>query len=805
MKTHAQVVVIGGGVVGASVLYHVTKAGWKDVVLLERAELTSGSTWHAAGGMHTINGDPNVAKLQQYTIDLYKEIEAVSGQSCGVHVTGGVMLAGTPERLDWLKMARARGRYLGMQLDMIGVDEAAKLFPIMDKTKFVGAMYDPVEGHVDPYGVTHAYAKSAQFGGAEIERQTRVTDLQPRRDGSWDVITERGNIRAEHVVNAGGLWAREVGRMVGLELPVLAMEHHYLITEELPELVGQKEMLHCIDFEGELYLRQERGGVLLGTYEKAATPWSERVTPWDFGQDLLPNDLDRIGPSLEVGFEHFPPLANVGIRRIINGPFTFAPDGNPLIGPIKGLRNFWVACGVMAGFSQGGGVGLALSNWMVDGDPGFDVWGMDVARYGDWATMAYTNAKVRENYSRRFSIRFPNEELPAARPLRTTPVYDVLKGENACFGEYCGLENPLWFAPRGIEPKENITFRRSTAHEHVGAECRAVREAVGLIEISNYGKFEVSGPNAASFLSHVMANRLPAPGRMVLTPMLNQNGKLIGDFTVGRLAEDRFFLVGTLAAEAYYMRWFEQHLPAEGGVLVRPCAAEFVGFSVAGPSSRALLQRLLAEDLSSAAFPFLSFRKMDVGMVPALVGRVSFTGDLGYEIWVTADYQRTLYAALRDAGRGFGLQLVGGRALNSLRLEKSFGTWAREYRPIYTPEEAGLNRFLDLKKNAFVGRDAVVQANSNGGAPLRLVTFSVEADGADAIGDEPVWHDGKVVGWVTSGGYGHSVKQSLALAYIPKELASADGGFEVEIIGERRPSRRLDGPAFDPEGARMRA
>ncbi len=805
MQSHAKAVVIGGGVVGASVLYHLTKAGWRDVVLLERAELTSGSTWHAAGGMHTVNGDPNVAKLQQYTIELYKEIEAVSGQSCGVHITGGVMLAGTPERLDWLKMTRARGRYLGMQLDMIGVDEAAKLFPIMDKTKFVGAMYDPIEGHVDPSGVTQAYARSARIGGAEIERQTRVTDLKSRPDGSWDVITERGNIQAEHVVNAGGLWAREVGRMVGLELPVLAMEHHYLITEDLPELVGQKEMLHCIDFEGELYLRQERGGVLIGTYEKAATPWSERVTPWDFGQDLLPNDLDRIGPSLQVGFEHFPPLANVGIRRIINGPFTFAPDGNPLIGPILGLKNFWVACGVMAGFSQGGGVGLALANWMVEGDPGFDVWGMDVARYGDWATMAYTNAKVRENYSRRFSIRFPNEELAAARPLRTTPIYDALKAERACFGEYCGLEHPLWFAPEGREPVEAVTFRRSEAHAHVAAECAAVREAAGLIEISNYGKFEVTGPNAASFLSRVMANRLPAVGRMVLTPMLNERGKLIGDFTVARLGEERFFLVGTLAAETFYGRWFERHMPAEGGVLVRPCASEYVGLSLAGPNSRALLQGLVNEDLATASFPFMSFRAMAVGMVPALVGRVSFTGDLGYEIWCRADYQRALYEALREAGRPLGLKLVGGRALNSLRLEKSFGTWAREYRPIYGPSEAGLDRFVDLKKNDFVGRAAAQKARDEGNSPLRLVTFSVDASDADAIGDEPIWHDGQVVGWVTSGGYGHSVGRSLALGYVPAALATAEAGFEIEIIGERRPARRLEGAAFDPAGLRMRA
>ena len=803
MKNDVRVVVIGGGVVGASVLYHLTKAGWKDVLLIERGELTCGSTWHAAGGMHTINGDPNVAKLQQYTINLYKELEQISGQSCGMHVTGGIMLAGTRERLDWLKMAKARGRYLGMELEIISVDEAARLFPLMNKEHFVGALYDPIEGHVDPYGVTHAYAKAAQLGGAQVVRHTRVTDLRARADGSWDVITDHGNVHAEHVVNAGGLWAREVGRMVGLELPILAMEHQYLITEDIPALKGQKEQLHCIDFEGEIYTRQERGGMLLGTYERAGVPWSPRQTPWDFTQSLLPNDLERIAPSLEVGFEHFPALGQAGIRKVVNGPFTFAPDGNPLVGPIRGLRNFWVACGVMAGFSQGGGVGLALSHWMVDGDPGADVWGMDVARYGDWATLAYTNAKVRENYSRRFRIRFPNEELTAARPLRTTPIYERLEANHAVFGDYCGLEHPLWFAPSTAEASEVVTFHRSNAHAHVGAECRAVRESVGLLEISNYGKFEVTGSGAEEWLSHVMANRVPRVGRIALTPMLNERGRLIGDFTMARVAQDRVFLVCTYAAEDYYRRWFDRHAPP-AGVTIRPCAMQYVGLSVAGPRARALLQSLTHEDLATAAFPFLSFRRLDVGMIPALVGRISFTGDLGYEIWVTSEYQRALYDLLVGAGAEHDLRLFGGRALNTLRLEKSFGTWAREYRPIYGPYEAGLGRFVDLGKGPFIGRDAALEEKESGGK-LRLLSFSVDARDADASGDEPIWHDGRVIGWVTSGGYGHSVQRSLALGYVPKEYAGVSGGFEIEILGERCQATPQPAALFDPDGSRMRA
>jgi dimethylglycine dehydrogenase len=802
MKSHAKAVVIGGGVVGASVLYHLTKVGWRDVVLVERSELTSGSTWHAAGGMHTINGDPNVAKLQQYTINLYKEIEEISGVSCGVHITGGLMLAGTRTRYDWLKMVHARGRYLGMDLEFVDLAEAKRLFPLMETKYFVGALYDPIEGHVDPWGVTNAYAKAATIQGATVEKHNRVVELLHRPDGSWDVVTEKGTIHAEHVVNAGGLWAREVGRMVGLELPILAMEHQYIISEEIPEVAAsEKEMLHIVDSDGEIYMRQEGKGMLMGTYERAGVPWSERDTPWSFGHELLNNDIDRIAPSLEVGFRHYPAIEKAGIKKIINGPFTFAPDGNPVIGPVRGLRNYWVACGVMAGFSQGGGVGLSLANWMAHGDPGADIWGMDVARFGDWATMAYTNAKVRENYSRRFRIRFPNEELAAARPLKTTPVYDRLKAANAVFGDYWGMEHALWFAPPGTEPVEEITFRRSNAHPHVAAEVKAVREGVGLIEISSYGKFEVEGPGAEAWLSRMMANRMPEAGRIVLTPMLNDRGRLIGDFTIARIAADRFFLVGTMAAERFYQRWFERHMPATG-VVARACANEWVGLSIAGPRSRALLQKLVRDDLS--AFPFLSFRRMDIGMAPAMVGRVSFTGDLGYEIWVKPEYQRYLHELLLDAGRDDGIRHFGARALHSMRLEKSFGTWAREYRPLYGPVEAGLGRFVAWDKPDFVGRAAALEDRASGGK-LRLCAFRVEAGDADAIGDEPIWHRGKPLGWVTSGGYGHSVGASLALGYVPRDIASEVDGFEVEIIGERRRATRLPEPAFDPKGTRMRA
>ena len=811
MKTHTRVAVIGGGVVGCSVLYHLTKAGWKDVMLIERDQLTSGSTWHAAGGFHTLNGDPNVAKLQGYTIGLYDELERISGQSCGLHRSGGLLLADTPERMEWLKMAHARARYLGLETQLLTMKEAKQLLPLLDEKYFVGAMLDAADGNLDPYGTTHAYAKSARIGGAEILLQTRVTALSRRKDGTWDVATTAGTINAEHVVNAGGLWAREVGRMVGLELPVLAMEHMYLVTDDMQEVIDFNrerghELPHAIDFKAEIYMRQERQGMVLGTYEPACVPWQPRTTPWDFGAQLLEPDLERITPSLELGFKHFPCMANAGIKRVINGPFTFSPDGNPLVGPVQGLPGFWCACAVMAGFSQGGGVGLALSQWMVNGDPGFDVWAMDVARYGEWATRSYTNEKVRENYARRFSIRFPNEELPAARPQQTTALYDVMLARGAVMGDSWGLETPLWFAPKGVEPRDVVSFHRSNDFPHVKAECLGVRNAVGLTEIANFAKYRITGSGAETFLSKLMTNRMPKPGRLVLTPMLNQAGRLIGDFTIACAGPDRYFMWGSSQAQIYHMRWFEKHLPPDGSVRVERLDMSLVGISIAGPRSRELLARLTDEDVSATGLKFMDHRALDIANCPALINRVTYTGDLGYEIWVAPEYQRRLYERICEAGKGLGLVHFGMRALLCLRLEKNFPTWYRELRPIYGPFEAGLDRFVALDKPDFIGREAAA-AERDGGGTLRRVSFAIDALDADVLGDEPIWHAGNVIGWVTSGGYGHFVDRSLAQGYVPVALATdtRPGAFEIEILGDRRPASLLTEAPFDPSGARMRS
>ncbi len=802
MKSHVRVAVIGGGVVGASVLYHLTKIGWTDIMLLEKHELTSGSTWHAAASVHTYNSDANVSKLQKYTIDLYREIEAISGQSCGIHATGNMVLAANETVFDNIRMMHSRGKYLGLEMEMISPAEAVKLNPLIDPAEFIGAIWRKDGGHVDPNGVTQAYVIAERKAGAEVHRFTPVRDLQPRPDGSWLVVTDKGNVIAEHVVNAAGLWAREIGRMVGIELPVLAMEHMYIVTEDMPEVIAHgREILPTTDYSGEIYLRQEGKGMLLGTYEQDGRIWSPETTPWDFNMQLLPDDLDRLTPHLEIGFKHFPAIGRAGIKKIVNGPFTFAPDGNPLVGPVRGLRNFWSACGVMAGFAQGGGVGLALSRWMADGEPGADLFAMDVARFGAYATPRYTNVKVKENYQRRFRIAYPNEELTAGRPLRRTPVYDRLKSAGAVFGASFGLEVALWYAPTGTEAVEIPTYRRSNAFPIVREECLAVRNAVGLMEISGFGKYEITGAGAENWLNRVLANRMPKPGRMVLAPMLNERGTIMGDFSVARLAADRFLMIGSGAAEVFHMRWFER-IGIPGDVTVRPLPGALTGFGIAGPRSRELLQRLVRDDVSNAAFRFFAAREMAVGMAPATVIRASYTGDLGYEIWVTPDYQITLYEQLLEAGADLGLRHFGNRALMSLRLEKSYGAFLREFRPDYTPMESGLDRFVAYDKPDFIGKAAAL-ADRAAAPSRRLVPMIVDSD-VEVVGYETILRGGKSVGQVTSGGYAHWAGKSMAMGYVDTEHARDGESFEIQIFEKTRPARIHMTPLFDANGGRQR-
>ena len=801
MKTTTRVVVIGGGVVGCSVLYHLTKLGWSDVMLLERSELTSGSTWHAAGGFHTLNGDTNMAALQGYTIHLYKELEEITGMSCGLHHVGGLTLADNSDRFDMLLAERAKHRYMGLETEVVGPEEIAKIAPIVNLDGIRGALFDPLDGHLDPSGTTHAYARAARMGGATIETHCMVKQTNQRPDGTWDVVTDKGTVHAEHVVNAGGLWAREVGAMAGVYFPLHPMEHQYLVTDDLPEIYERgTEHPHVIDPGGESYLRQEGRGLCIGFYEQPCRPWAVDGTPWDFGHELLPDDFDKIGDSIEFAYKRFPILERAGVKTVIHGPFTFAPDGNPLVGPVPGMRNYWSACGVMAGFSQGGGVGLTLAQWMIEGEAERDVSALDVARFGDWITPGYTRPKVIENYRTRFSVSYPNEELPAARPNRTTPIYDIFDNMGAVWGQQYGLEVVNYFATEGEPRYETPSFRRSNAFDATAREVKSVREGVGINEVHNFGKYMVTGAGARGWLDRIMAGRIPKQGRVSLTPMLAPSGRLIGDFTISCLGPERFQLTASYGAQAYHMRWFQKHQEAD--VTVENISDKLTGFQIAGPRAREVLAACTRDDVRSMRF--MDVREIIVGMSTVRVQRLSYTGDLGYEIYCDPMDQRQLWNVLWDAGKPHGMRPFGMRAMMSLRLDRFFGAWLREFSPDYTAAETGLDRFIDFSKDVdFMGKHAAIEEQKT--PPKRqLVAFFVEAEDADVQAYEPVWIDGKVEGFCTSGGYSHHLGQSVALALIPRGRVVDGLEAEIEILGKRCPARLVTQSPFDREGVRMR-
>ena len=807
MKSHYRVVIVGGGVVGASVLYHLAKHGWTDVALVERSVLTAGSSWHAAGGVHALNADPNMAALQAYTIDLLSEIEKESGQNIGLHMTGGITVASAPARWEWLQSAYRIFQTIGIEdCHLMTPDEIREKCPIMDVTGVIGGLWADREGYVDTTGTVHAYAGAARKRGAEVIEHNKVEALNQRADGTWDVVTEKGVIHAEHVVNAGGLWAKQVGRMVGLDLPLSPLQHHYFVTESIPEVAAMDfEVPMTVDLEGFTYIRQDQQGVLVGIYEVDHKHWNIDGAPWDYGFDLIPEEIDRIAGELEMAWRRYPVLERVGVKRWVNGAFTFSPDGNPLVGPVPGMRNYWLACGVMAGFLQGGGVGKSLAEWMIDGEAEADVWPMDIARYGPFASnREYIRQTTGQFYSRRFVMTYPNEQLPAGRPLRKSPAYDAMSAAGCLWGCTWGLETPLMFAPPGFE--ETPTLRRSNAFPIVAEECEAVRKRVGLVDISGFSRFEVSGSGAREWLDRIMASRLPAPGRAKLAPMLAPNGRLKGDLTVFNWGDGTWWIMGSYYLRQWHMRWFSDWIATleAGDVSVRDISDATVGFALSGPRSRDVLAKLTHQDISNEALPFMGCATLDVGLVRARVGRLSVAGELGYEINVSAAEHIVLRQMLLEAGRDLGLREYGFYAMNSLRLEKSFGIWSCEFTQGYTPGMTGMDRWIAWNKGEFTGREAALAEREKNTAPHKLVTLEVDALDADASGYEPVWKDGRRVGFITSGGYGHHAGKSLAMALIDVEHAQTGEELHTHVVGVERGTRIISSSPYDPAGAAMR-
>ena len=800
MKSHYRAVVIGGGVVGSSVLYHLAKFGWTDVCMLERSVLTAGSSWHAAGGIHALNADPNIAALQAYTIDLLSEIEEESGHNIGLHMTGGLTMAGTPDRWEWLQSAYRVFQSIGISdCRLVTPEEAGELNPIMSTEGLLGGMWADREGYLDTTGTVHAYAIAARKRGAEYYEHTKVESLEQTKDG-WRIITDKGTITCEHVVNAGGLWAKQLGRMAGIELPVSPLKHHYLISDSIPQLEQiDFEVPMTVDLEGFTYLRQDQNGVLLGIYEIDHEHWAMDGAPWDYGMELFQEQTDRIENELIMGFERYPVLQEVGVKTWVNGAFTFSPDGNPLVGPVPGKRGYWCACAVMAGFLQGGGVGKSLAEWMIHGEPEADVYGMDVARYGAFAeNKQYIKETTGQFYSRRFVMTYPNEQLPAGRPLKMTPASSEMTAAGCRWGVSWDMEVPLYFAPDGFN--ETPSLKRSNAFDLVGDECRAVRSSVGLLDISGFSRFEVSGRQAEAWLNRIMAGRLPKPGRVRLSPMLSEEGKLKGDLTIFNWGDGRFWIMGSYYLRAWHMRWFHDHI--EDDVNIRDLGEEVVGFSLAGPKSLEVINKLT--DGGIEQLPFLGCGDFDIGLIRTKIGRLSVAGELGYEINCRMGDHIALRRLLLEAGADMQIREYGFNAMLSLRLEKSFGIWSAEFTQGYTPGMTGMDRWIDWDKGNFIGRAAALAERDGKGPEKKLVMLDIDADDADASGYEPVWSDGKLVGFVTSGGYGHTVKKSLAMALVNADLAHEGTKLSVHIVGVERSATVIAPSPYDPDGKVMR-
>ena len=789
---------------GAGLLYHLTKEGWTDVVLVEKGELTSGSTWHAAGLIPHFIGSLNTAKAHVYASELYQRLEAETGQATGWHGCGAIRLATNQDEADWFHYVQGVLRCVGAECHLIGPNEVARLHPLLDVEGIVLGAYTPGDGHTDPAGSTMAMAAGARAGGAEIYLRNRVLDIVRRADGDWDVVTEQGTIVAEHVVNAAGGFSPRIGAMVGIEVPIVNIVHQYLVTENLDAVAAlDKEPPVVRDPRASCYYRQEQQGLIIGPYETdGAQPWALDGIDWSFDTELLPPDIDRLVPWLELAAQRIPAFADAGIKRVVSGPITHTPDGGFLIGPAPGLRNFWMCCGAGIGITQGPGAGKYLAQWMVHGQTDINVREMEARRFGPWSLGDYSIAKAVDEYHQMYQVHYPGEFREAGRPVRTTPIYDKLAAAGAVFAETFGWERAKWFAAEGVE--ERYGFRRMNWFEPVAEECRAVRERVGVLDLSSFSKFDVSGRDAAAFLDRIIANRVPRrDGRVVLAHALTELGGIESEFTVTRFDERRFYLLSGAVAQIHDHDWLVQHREEGEEVAIADVTDDYGVLVVTGPRSRELLAKLTDADLGNDAFPWLSAREIEVAGIPVRALRVSYVGELGWELHHPMERMEALYDAVMAAGGEFGVANFGLYAVNSLRMEKGYKGWGSELTTELTPIEGGLDRFVDMD-SPFIGREAVVERTRKG-VDTRLVYLSVDAVDADAHGNEPVYAGERVVGLTTSGAYGYAVEQSIAFAFVEPDLAGPGTELEVAILGRRCAARVLEQPLYDPANRRLRA
>ncbi|HKZ54275.1 MAG TPA: FAD-dependent oxidoreductase [Anaerolineales bacterium] len=806
LPTHAQVVIIGGGVGGCSIAYHLTKMGWTDVVLLERGELTCGSTWHSAGLVGQLRSDFNLTRMMQYSTELYRRLKEETGVDTGWREVGGLRLASSAERLEELKRQVGYSRSFGMPLELISAQEAKKLFPLLNIEGVLGAVYTPTDGMIDPTGLTNALAAGAKAGGARLYTGTTVTGIG-LKDGRVHVVaTDRGPIKTEVVVNAAGQWGAEIGRMLGVILPVVPMAHLYLITKPIEGVVHDMPTLRDPDLL--VYWREEVGGLVTGGYERNPKPWGLDGIPKDFQYKLLPPDWERFGPLMENSIRRVPAVETAEIVQLLNGPEGFTPDGEFLLGPTT-VKGFWVACAFCAhGLAGAGGIGKTMAEWIIGGSPEWDAWRLDVRRFGpNYASQDYIVARTVETYSRYYDVHYPGEERQTSRNLRLSPAYARQREMGAVFGEKFGWERPNWYAPHealanhGYEPRGWARRHWSPAigHEHLGTRANA-----GLFDETSFSKIEVRGPGALAFLQYMCANNLDKPvGIIVYTSMLNERGGIECDFTVTRLAPDRFLIVTGTAFGQHDMSWIRLHMPDDGSVFVEDVTSSYACFGLWGPKARQILGRVTKDDVSNAGFAYMTAKGIAVGDVPCLALRVTYVGEQGWELYSSLEYGLRLWETLLRAGQPDGMVAAGYKAIDTLRLEKGYRYWAADVNPDYTPYETGMGFAVKLDKGEFLGRAALVQQKKEG-IRRKLCCMSVSDPKAIALGNEPIYQDAKVVGWVTSGGYGYSVKKSIAYGYLPIEIAVPGAQLEAEFFGERLGLTLEQEPLWDPKGERIR-
>ncbi len=808
MSDHFRIAIIGGGIVGVATAYHLAKRGEIDVVIAERAELTSGSTWHAAGNLPHFAGSYNLMKLHKYSKDLYRELEVRHGD-IGLHLTGSVRLAHSSGRMDEYHRMAALAGQAGIDLTVLTPKAMAERFPWLELHDLHGGLWDPLDGDVDPTSVTNAMARDARDMGVTIKRNAPVTSITRKGSGRWELETPGGIISAEIIVNAAGFRAPEVAAMVGHAVPIVSMEHQYLVTQEIPELVARNDAIAMIrDPDTSYYLRQERHGVIIGPYEHDGKLWAVDGVPDSFGQELLSPDLDRIAEHVADALGRVPLAAEAGIKTIINGPITYTPDGLPLIGPVAGIDNYFLNCGSSFGIVQGGGSGKFAAEWIVDGHTSLDMIELDPRRFGDFATPEWTAARCKDIYDNEYAIGYPNEYAmrQAGRPTRTMAAHARHQAAGAqCYSAF-GWERPAWFAATG-ETAEDFSFRRTNAFDAIARECRAVRETAGLLDLSPFAKFDVTGPGARAYLDAIGGNRMSRKtGGIVLTHALTPNGGILSEFTVTRLGPEHFYLVSAAAAEVHDGDLLRKSLPGDDSVRIKNITQDFGTLVLAGPKSRDILAQLTPADLTSQAFPWLTGQEIVVAGIAVRALRVNFVGELGWELHHPVADQLAIYDALTQAGAAHGLTPFGMRAMDSLRLEKMYRGWRTDLTTEYSLIEAGMGRFVRFDKNVdFSGREALAEQAANG-APHTLVCLEIDAGNADAIALEPVFEeDGNWIGSVATGGYAHCLGKSLALAYVKSEQAVAGLAVAVELLGEMRPAVIHTEPLYDPSNERLRS